>query len=146
MTTHTPHPLRHVRGGFLEPLPNGVKLVARNSRYGNPFRVERVGPKPTDWRVVYQVNRHIPQRLVADGLTALEAQTEAVDQFREWLENTTRGRETLTLAREELKGKRLACYCPLDKVCHADVLAEMVNGDTTPAHAGTPIREREAAG
>lgn len=28
----------------------------------------------------------------------------------------------------ELKGKNLACFCPLDKPCHADVLLEAVNG------------------
>ena len=28
----------------------------------------------------------------------------------------------------ELRGKDLACWCPLDKPCHADVLLEMANG------------------
>ena len=28
----------------------------------------------------------------------------------------------------ELKGKNLACWCPLDKPCHADVLLEIANG------------------
>jgi hypothetical protein len=27
----------------------------------------------------------------------------------------------------DLRGKRLACYCPLDKPCHADVLARLAN-------------------
>ena len=27
----------------------------------------------------------------------------------------------------ELKGKDLACWCPLDKPCHADILLEIVN-------------------
>jgi hypothetical protein len=26
-----------------------------------------------------------------------------------------------------LRGKNLACWCPLDKPCHADVLLELVN-------------------
>lgn len=29
----------------------------------------------------------------------------------------------------ELRGKNLACYCPLDKPCHADVLLELANAD-----------------
>ena len=29
----------------------------------------------------------------------------------------------------ELKGKNLACYCPLDQPCHADVLLELANAD-----------------
>lgn len=31
------------------------------------------------------------------------------------------------LAREELKGRDLACWCPLDQPCHADVLLEWAN-------------------
>ncbi len=27
----------------------------------------------------------------------------------------------------ELKGKNLACFCPLDASCHADVLLELAN-------------------
>lgn len=29
---------------------------------------------------------------------------------------------------EELRGKDLACWCPLDEPCHADVLLEWANG------------------
>lgn len=29
--------------------------------------------------------------------------------------------------RTELRGKDLACWCPLDKPCHADVLLEIAN-------------------
>lgn len=29
--------------------------------------------------------------------------------------------------REELAGKQLACWCSLDKPCHADVLCEIAN-------------------
>jgi hypothetical protein len=28
---------------------------------------------------------------------------------------------------DELRGKNLACWCPLDQPCHADVLLELVN-------------------
>jgi hypothetical protein len=30
--------------------------------------------------------------------------------------------------RRELRGRDLACYCPLDEPCHADVLLEIANG------------------
>ena len=30
--------------------------------------------------------------------------------------------------RRELQGKDLACWCPLDQPCHADVLLEVANG------------------
>lgn len=31
----------------------------------------------------------------------------------------------------ELRGKNLACFCPLDKPCHADVLLELANKEPT---------------
>jgi Domain of unknown function (DUF4326) len=33
-------------------------------------------------------------------------------------------------ARRELRGHDLACYCPLDGPCHADVLLEVANAET----------------
>jgi hypothetical protein len=39
------------------------------------------------------------------------------------------GAELLRVAREELRGKNLACFCAIDKPCHADVLLELANPD-----------------
>lgn len=33
--------------------------------------------------------------------------------------------------RRKLKGKNLACWCPLDQPCHADVLLEIANKEET---------------
>ncbi|CAB4164394.1 Protein of unknown function DUF4326) [uncultured Caudovirales phage] len=33
-----------------------------------------------------------------------------------------------SVVKQELRGKNLACWCPLDKPCHADVLLEIANG------------------
>jgi len=38
------------------------------------------------------------------------------------------GREKLLSEISELEGKNLACWCALDKPCHADVLLELANG------------------
>jgi hypothetical protein len=32
---------------------------------------------------------------------------------------------------EQLRGRDLACWCPLDQPCHADVLLELANGGAT---------------
>ena len=32
----------------------------------------------------------------------------------------------------ELRGKNLACWCPLDQPCHADVLLELANKGDSP--------------
>jgi len=34
---------------------------------------------------------------------------------------------TVEQVREELQGRDLACYCPLDQPCHADVLMQIAN-------------------
>lgn len=128
--TYTPHPLRHRRRKFTERLPPNTRDVSRASRFGNPFRIVRVGNTkegPT-WAIAYQVNDDSPDRVIRDGLTREQAQAEAVEQYREWLKHAARGIEVLAQARQMLRGKRLACYCPLDQPCHADVLAELVNG------------------
>jgi hypothetical protein len=52
---------------------------------------------------------------------------EAVDRYRADL---LAGRLPVTVddVRRELRGRDLACYCPLDEPCHADVLLEVANG------------------
>lgn len=35
-----------------------------------------------------------------------------------------------------LRGKNLACWCPLGSPCHADVLLELANAPTAPASEG----------
>jgi hypothetical protein len=52
---------------------------------------------------------------------------EAVRRYRDDL---FAGRLAITLedARRELRGLDLACYCPVDQPCHADVLIEVANG------------------
>lgn len=42
----------------------------------------------------------------------------------------------------ELRGKDLACWCPLDQPCHADVLLQLANAPTQPGLA----RDRQNIG
>jgi hypothetical protein len=49
----------------------------------------------------------------------------AVDAYRRW----AKGHDELEYqVRQVLRGKDLACWCPLDQPCHADVLLEIANG------------------
>jgi len=79
--------------------PPGVIVVARPSRWGNPHVVG------------------------ADGRT----RADAVAAYREDL-LAGRLRVTVQDARRELRGRDLACWCPLDEPCHAEVLLEIANG------------------
>lgn len=52
----------------------------------------------------------------------------AAEMYRAWLASCNR-RSVIDIDRvkQELRGKDLACWCPLDQPCHADVLLEIAN-------------------
>lgn len=98
--------------------PEGAVNVARPTRWGNPFRVADC---------------------IEAGFASDEAQARVVcvHAFDDWLNGRRwadgSGREAdERLARylnaiPELRGHDLACWCPLDQACHADVLLEIAN-------------------
>lgn len=49
---------------------------------------------------------------------------EVLALYREWIHTQP---EMMALARRELRGKTLGCWCA-PKACHGDVLAEIANG------------------
>lgn len=50
--------------------------------------------------------------------------------------------EGVETIRRELRGKDLACWCPLDRPCHADALLELANDDATYEYA---LQQKRAA-
>lgn len=85
--------------GFRMP-PNTVS-VARPHRYGNPH--------PIGFCSVCGVEH---------------TRVEAIAEFRDMVEHNPRLK---WLIRHDLAGKNLACWCPLDQPCHADVLLDVAN-------------------
>lgn len=101
-------------------MPDGAVYVGRPTVFGNPWPVDgaHAGLFKPD---------------LAPGLYAKE--------FRAWLECDSADESsvhaiyrTLAVRRREilrrlpeLRGKDLACWCPLGAVCHADVLLELAN-------------------
>jgi len=89
--------------------PNGlpVVVVSRGTRWGNPFRLEDYrgpgGPKDEQAARAWSVKSY------RAALAKHELEFTAED------------------VRAELHGKDLACWCPLDGPCHADVLLEIAN-------------------
>ena len=79
-------------------MPSNTVYVGRPSRWGNRF----------------EVGKHAATR------------EEAVEMFKEWL-TTPEGQELAAAAKEELTCKDLACWCPQNQPCHADVLLEIAN-------------------
>lgn len=74
--------------------PDGAVVVARPSRWGNPFRIGIDGDR---------------SECVAHYRTALERGELSF---------------TVADVRRELAGRNLACWCRLDQQCHADVLLD----------------------
>ena len=96
--------------------PDGVIVVARPSKWGNPWRLDGV-PGPDD------VRRQVcADRFRADLSAVIDAPWDGPHdiEFRVIAESIA-----------ELRGRDLACWCPLDQPCHADVLLELANGATT---------------
>ncbi len=93
--------------------PNTVK-VDRSTRWGNPITVGMT-------------------RCLDRGTTFLEeyvkdAET-AVRFFRDMLTYQQRPYPAQAEIVEALRGKNLACWCPIDQPCHADVLLELANAE-----------------
>jgi hypothetical protein len=112
------HQIRRVKGYRF---PAGAKAVHRGTGFGNPFRVGVHGT------AAECVRRHF--RLVMVGMIcACPAETPA--KGREHMEEQRRHLEYVKANIHKLRGKDLACFCPIDSPCHADTLMRLANGPT----------------
>jgi hypothetical protein len=101
-------------------MPENTVSVARPGKFGNPFT--------------------IVDAIESGYATAKTAQAFVVECFRDWLGPSQSGRDWWQGPKSDarkaiifeclpaLRGKDLACWCPIDKPCHADVLLEIANG------------------
>jgi hypothetical protein len=87
--------------------PRGAVYVGRGSRWGNPYRIGEEDP------------------MFLNQLMDAEA---AVRMYEWYLAATP---ELVAAIKTELRGKVLACWCPLDQPCHADVLLRIANEGLT---------------
>lgn len=115
-------------------MPENTVSVARPTKYGNPFRILRVecGLDHMCWAVSGEVPamHGVMLNVTLDHFDTKErAALAAVALFREHCFTHPGVRDVV---RATLMGKQLACWCPLDEPCHADVLLEIAN--TRPAH------------
>lgn len=104
-------------------MPANTVYVGRPSVWGNHWVVVR---KHGMWGTMLEFDQAPDDFFPA--VTKEEAQQDAVDAYRNNLENGYKG-GAARIARE-LAGKNLACWCPLDQPCHADVLLELANKET----------------
>jgi hypothetical protein len=97
--------------------PTDAVVVARPTSWGNLYAVQRK-------RQGYLVVDRRDGRVIAGAPDIRSARTAAVELFALdagahplWQPNAVR----------ELAGRDLACWCPLDQPCHADVLLQLAN-------------------
>ncbi len=110
--------------------PNAV-IVARPSKWGNPFDWRDIKP---GFRSVNPATSAITEYLTISPKTAREL---CVLEFRQALAGTYKPDSltdypTVDEIRAALAGKDLACWCPLDQSCHADVLLSIAAGEEAP--------------
>src|ERR1700683_3279372 len=84
--------------------PDGAVVVAVPSKWANPWHL---GPSTTRASVVQLYERWMRGDLV---------------------NHLERQRQKLVESLPELRDRDLACWCPLDLPCHADVLIHIANG------------------
>lgn len=107
-------------------LPENTVCVTRGTKWGNPFYIinEEGSPWVTDHRdPSMPVLNFDVRRLLNIAETAplnwRDARRGIVALFRQ---------QCCDRPLAELRGKNLACWCPLDEPCHATVLLELANG------------------
>jgi Domain of unknown function (DUF4326) len=101
--------------------PAGAVVVARPTKWGNPCRWDeypaiRVDDDGEPFRISPTARRGF-------AVTDFQSQVVYGDGYR--------GYPALADIRRELAGRDLACWCPLDGPCHADVLLAVANGATS---------------
>ena len=110
--------------------PDNTVVVARPSKWGNPYRFTQYAHTALDF----------------DGepflVSAAARRSFAVTEFEHALRSALNPDEVWSSAHSiefriiaesigELRGKNLACWCPLDQPCHADVLLDLANRQAT---------------
>jgi len=114
-------------------MPENTVYVGRGSRWGNPFVVG----EPSG-RFDGKDGRPLGMRDKAEVLVPALTLEQAIEFYRNALEGYLTpemfpaGHDFSDRARPHgnlhaLRGKNLACFCPLDQPCHADVLLELAN-------------------
>jgi hypothetical protein len=92
-------------------MPEGAVYVGRPTKWGNPFEVGIDGTHAECIKLYGALSL---------GFLCVSKSAEHIDRQR-------RARRVMEAAQRELRGKDLACWCPLNQPCHADVLLELAN-------------------
>lgn len=106
-------------------MPKGAVYVGRPTKWGNPFNLKGAYGEAAKDLCGMDLNYSDPKNEGARDLVGYARQL-AVKNYRTYLEKHP---ELIEAAKKELRGKDLACWCPVNgyEPCHADVLLEIAN-------------------
>lgn len=122
-------------------MPDGAVYVGRGSGFGNPYSVGKTQIRMpaidgSEWEHEGRLYKGTGTKVAfhhSDGSVTwhqieLATREQVVEIYRKRLASPyLRGH--VNEIQDQLAGKDLACWCPLDQPCHADVLLEIANGD-----------------
>lgn len=96
-------------------MPSNAVYVGRPTKWGNPYQLTQYRIEDGKGNLAAPDVQEKEQRACAcrDFEAALGVGMLQISEFE---------------IKCELRGKDLACWCPLDKECHADTLLEIANG------------------
>jgi len=111
-------------------MPPNTVYVGRPSVWGNPWTIKNLADET--WGLAPSERAAAAVRMYRKELThwgllsdyATFVSEPAHDRVWRDVQNT-KARNMAEYAAVALKGKDLACWCPLDQPCHADVLLEL---------------------
>jgi hypothetical protein len=117
-------------------MPENAVYVGRPTKYGNRFSVGEI------YTEAKAVCRDFTYSVSKDMVGQPLSREDAVKLYKHLITNDDFGTPLYLEWVEDLRGKDLACWCPLDKPCHADVLLRLAN----PTCTGTATASETAAG
>lgn len=107
-------------------MPENAVSVTRPGKWGNPFVVGgwyMKGDHRNDRSVFrFTYTQALDEKWADERYTKIEDAAMAVEWFRWYFSVAPKDAA-------ELRGRDLACWCPLNQPCHADVLIKIANHD-----------------
>jgi hypothetical protein len=95
-------------------MPANTVYVGRGSKYGNPFNQTQIA--------VCFLHKGTPAPLIP--LKVPPSPARCLDMYVAHLHTVLKSDPGFL---DSLRGRNLACWCPLDKPCHADILLRLAN-------------------